>query len=216
MEFERNHTSIIAVLAILYFNFGISDPISPLTNHLAQVYLLVGRRERVCSTMSGGLRACTTIKLKTMSMTMRMTPPPTTRQTHRHSRFLVLHPTIIALFLCSAGAYAFTHPITAITSRLSSLLSLSPQHYAPPPPPSSPSTSSLSLLQRHDEQLHRYNRRERVSRLVVALSSSSSSSSESSSTSDNNLIPETFREGEIIGLRYMQDGRHEEALKGER
>jgi hypothetical protein len=74
----------------------------------------------------------------------------------------------------------------------------------------------LPSLKQNDEQLHRYNRRGRASRLVVALSSSSSSSSESSSTSDNNIIPETFREGEIIGLRYMQDGRHEEALKGER
>ena len=144
-------------------------------------------------------------------MSMRMTPP--TRQTHRHPLFLLLLPTIIALFLCSAGAYAFTHPITATTLRLSSLLSLSP-HYAPPPP--SPSTSSLPSLKQNDEKLHRYNRRGRASRLVVALSSSSSSSSESLSTSDNNIIPETFREGEIIGLRYMQDGRHEEALKGER
>ena len=27
--------------------------------------------------------------------------------------------------------------------------------------------------------------------------------------------PRTFREGEVLGLRLMQDGRHDEALKGE-
>lgn len=45
---------------------------------------------------------------------------------------------------------------------------------------------------------------------VLESSAASSGSSESSSPS-----PKTFREAEVLGLRLMQDGRHEDALRGE-
>ncbi len=45
---------------------------------------------------------------------------------------------------------------------------------------------------------------------VLESSAASSGSSESSPPS-----PKTFREAEVLGLRLMQDGRHEDALRGE-
>ena len=55
-------------------------------------------------------------------------------------------------------------------------------------------------------------------RLQSSASSSSASSSkseQSKSSSQSQQPPQTFREAEVAGLRLMQDGRHEEALKGE-
>lgn len=62
-----------------------------------------------------------------------------------------------------------------------------------------------------------------TTRLQSSVSASSSSSKSeqskepSSSSSQSHSIPppSTFREAEVAGLRLMQDGRHEEALKGE-
>ena len=152
-------------------------------------------------------------------MRMRMPPPPTptpmpmlSSTHHRHLR------TIITLFILIAGANAFTHPITT-TNRLSLSHTSNPSSGSP----SSPSTSSVLLQHDHHrfEQCHRQRRWDRSSRLVISLSSSSTSSSsgasqDAASSSNSNLVPKTFREGEIIGLRYMQDGMHEEALKGKR
>lgn len=36
-----------------------------------------------------------------------------------------------------------------------------------------------------------------------------------SSKDEQQPSPKTFREGEVLGLRLMQSGKHEEALKGE-
>eukprot|EP00579_Thalassiosira_antarctica_P001331 CAMPEP_0201868392 /NCGR_PEP_ID=MMETSP0902-20130614/2296_1 /ASSEMBLY_ACC=CAM_ASM_000551 /TAXON_ID=420261 /ORGANISM="Thalassiosira antarctica, Strain CCMP982" /LENGTH=211 /DNA_ID=CAMNT_0048393731 /DNA_START=14 /DNA_END=649 /DNA_ORIENTATION=+ len=50
-------------------------------------------------------------------------------------------------------------------------------------------------------------------RISIALASSASSASGAQESSSSPITPKTFREGEVLGLRLMQDGSHEEALK---
>jgi len=52
--------------------------------------------------------------------------------------------------------------------------------------------------------------------IISRLQSSASSSSSKPEQSKSQALPPptTFREAEVAGLRLMQDGRHEEALKG--
>ncbi|KAL7520836.1 hypothetical protein ACHAWX_005540 [Stephanocyclus meneghinianus] len=47
----------------------------------------------------------------------------------------------------------------------------------------------------------------------LSLSSSASSGPPEHASSSQQPQPTTFREAEVLGLRYMQDGRYEEALK---
>ena len=61
-------------------------------------------------------------------------------------------------------------------------------------------------------QLHNLQRR----RISSALSTASVSSDGGEQSSAVPRKPQTFREGEIMGLRLMQDGRHEDALNGMR
>eukprot|EP00984_Skeletonema_dohrnii_P038908 scaffold42694_cov205-Skeletonema_dohrnii-CCMP3373.AAC.1 len=51
--------------------------------------------------------------------------------------------------------------------------------------------------------------------IITRLQSSASSSSSKPEQSKSQALPppSTFREAEVAGLRLMQDGRHEEALK---
>lgn len=52
-------------------------------------------------------------------------------------------------------------------------------------------------------------------RIPTALSSSSASSAASGAQDGPApMKPKTFREGEVMGLRLMQDGKPEEAIKG--
>jgi hypothetical protein len=66
--------------------------------------------------------------------------------------------------------------------------------------------------------------RNNISHLPIKLSHPTQLQSASAESAENNnaaptgtagTSPTTFREAEVLGLRYMQDGRYEEALKGE-
>ena len=51
--------------------------------------------------------------------------------------------------------------------------------------------------------------------LLSAAESAGNSSNNPSLAAVQSTKPTTFREAEVLGLRFMQDGRYEEALKGE-
>lgn len=54
-----------------------------------------------------------------------------------------------------------------------------------------------------------------MTQLQSAAESAESNNSAQKPAAAATAKPTNFREAEVLGLRYMQDGRYEEALKGE-
>jgi len=74
------------------------------------------------------------------------------------------------------------------------------------------SFTSISSSIQISSQLHNLQRRRISSALSTASVSSDGGGEQQSSAVPRK--PQTFREGEIMGLRLMQDGKHEDALNG--
>lgn len=74
------------------------------------------------------------------------------------------------------------------------------------------SFTSIPSIQISSQQ-HNLQRR-RIQSALSTASVSSDGGGEQQSSAAVPRKPQTFREGEIMGLRLMQDGRHEDALNG--
>ena len=76
--------------------------------------------------------------------------------------------------------------------------------------------TSTSSTQQPISQQNKNNRRRISSYSTSIFTASASSGGEDSQQrqQESTRTPKTFREGEIMGLRLMQDGRPEDALKG--
>ena len=77
-------------------------------------------------------------------------------------------------------------------------------------------TSTSSSTQQPISQQNKNNRRRISSYSTSIFTASASSGGEDTQQrqQESTRTPKTFREGEIMGLRLMQDGRPEDALKG--